>query len=270
MIIAISIVGLLFIVWLFAKEYRSIQFKNEVKALFNQSGSVLGKFYNSNEIIGLPEPVQRYFKLVLKEGQPLISYARIKHAGQFKTGIDKGWIEIKGEQYATAQVPGFIWKGTTSMFEAKDMYISDRGRLVVTAFSLFNIMDFTGEKYNQGELLRWLGESVLYPTNFLPSERLKWVLIDKYTARINFNYNELTLFFIIAFNEIGEIIEMQTDRYMDENHLEKWVIKVADYKEWNGVVIPTQFEVLWRLEKGDFSYAKFNITEIEYDKPMKF
>jgi hypothetical protein len=57
---------------------------------------------------------------------------------------------------------------------------------------------------------------------------------------------------------------------MDENHLEKWVIKVADYKEWNGVVIPTQFEVLWRLEKGDYSYAKFNITEIEYDKPMKF
>jgi hypothetical protein len=57
---------------------------------------------------------------------------------------------------------------------------------------------------------------------------------------------------------------------MDLNNLETWVIKVSDYKELNKVLIPTRFEVLWRLEKGDFSYAKFEITEIEYDKPFKF
>ena len=63
MIIAISIVGLLFIVWLFAKEYRSIQFKNEVKALFNQSGSVSGKFYNSNETISTLNYFSTYNRL---------------------------------------------------------------------------------------------------------------------------------------------------------------------------------------------------------------
>ena len=57
---------------------------------------------------------------------------------------------------------------------------------------------------------------------------------------------------------------------MDVNNLETWVIKVSDYKEQNKVNIPTSFEVLWRLEKGDFSYAKFDITEIEYDIPEKF
>jgi hypothetical protein len=57
---------------------------------------------------------------------------------------------------------------------------------------------------------------------------------------------------------------------MDVNNLETWVIKVSDYKELNKVFIPTRFEILWRLEKGDFSYAKFIITEIEYDKPVKF
>ncbi len=72
----------------------------------------------------MPEPVQRYFNYALKEGQPYISYARITHDGQFKTGLDKGWINIKGEQYATTEKPGFIWKGTTTMFIARDMYIS--------------------------------------------------------------------------------------------------------------------------------------------------
>ena len=78
------------------------------------------------------------------------------------------------------------------------------------------------------------------------------------------------MFFKITFNDIGEITEMETKRYMDVINLETWVIKVADYKELNNVIIPTTFEVLWRLEKGDFSYAKFNITEIEYDNPAIF
>ncbi|MDB5286769.1 MAG: hypothetical protein JWR05_1718, partial [Mucilaginibacter sp.] len=36
------------------------------------------------------------------------------------------------------------------------------------------------------------------------------------------------------------------------------------------IVVPTAFEVLWRLKKGDFSYAKFNVKKIEYDKPGRF
>ena len=94
--------------------------------------------------------------------------------GQFKTGIDKNWITIKGEQYATTEKPGFIWKGTTSMFVARDMYIAEKERMVVSLFSVFNVVNAKGDVYEQGELLRWLCESVMYPTNFLPSNRLSW------------------------------------------------------------------------------------------------
>lgn len=63
---------------------------------------------------------------------------------------------------------------------------------------------------------------------------------------------------------------MKTARYMDEKNLETWVIKSTNYKEINDVIIPLTFEVLWRLKKGDFSYAKFNVKTIEYNKPEKF
>lgn len=63
---------------------------------------------------------------------------------------------------------------------------------------------------------------------------------------------------------------METKRYMGEDNLETWIIKATNYKELNNIIIPTDFAVLWRLDKGDFSYAKFNITEIEYDKSEKF
>ncbi len=270
MAIVFSILGLILLTFIIGKINLSMKFRNQVKELFALSKNISEQKFCKGQLDSLPEPVQRYFNHILKDGQPYISYARIKHEGQFKAGLDKGWMDIKGEQYATTENPGFIWKGTTVMFIARDMYIADKGRLIVSLFSLINVVDVKGEEYNQGELLRWLGESILYPTNFLPSEKLNWLPIDDNTAKLTFNYKGLSLFFIMTFNDIGEIIEMETERYMDAENLETWVIKAADYKALNNVIIPTTFEVLWRLEKGDFSYARFNITVVEYNKNEKF
>jgi hypothetical protein len=269
MITTLLILGLLILMLVIGKINLSIQFKKEVKELFSLSKNISGKTFSHRQLAGVPEPVERYFKHVLKEGQPYISYASITHDGLFKTGLDKGWIKIKGEQYATTEKPGFIWKGSTAMFTARDMYIADKGRLVVSLLSLYNIVDAKGEQYNQGELLRWLGESVLYPTNFLPGERLEWSAIDSKSAKLTFNYNGLSLFFIVIFNEAGEIIQMETKRYMDKTKLETWVIKCAGYKEMNNVFVPSTFEVLWRLTIGDYPYAKFKIKTIAYNKPEK-
>jgi len=266
MIVTFSIVGIILLLLIIGRIRLGIQFRRELNVLFAQSENIADQTFHKSQLDKLPEPVQRYFNRTLKDGQPYISCARIKHEGYFKTGIDKSWINIKGEQYATAEKPGFIWKGTTLLFTARDLYIENKGRLIVTLLSLVNIIDGKGEKYDQGELLRWLGESVLYPTNFLPSERLQWLPIDATTAKLTYNYNGLSLFFLLTFNEIGEITEMETKRYMDENNLETWIIKVSNYKELNNVSLPTNFEVLWRLQKGDFSYARFKITEVEYNK----
>ncbi len=271
MVIIFTIIGLLLSMLIIGKINLSVKFGKQVKELFAQSKRISARQFHRKQLDSLPEPVQRYFNHILKEGQPYISYARIKHEGQFKADLKKGWMNIKGEQYATTEKPGFIWKGTTAMFVARDMYISDKGRLIVSLFSVYNILDTKGkEKYDIGEILRWLGESILFPTNFLPSERLQWLPIDYNAAKLTFNYNGLSLFFKITVNQIGEITEMETKRYMGEGNLETWVIKATNYKELNDVIIPTVFDVLWRLDKADYSYAKFDITAVEYDIPEKF
>lgn len=156
------------------------------------------------------------------------------------------------------------------MVTARDMYILNKGRLVVTLFSLFKIADGQGEKYDQGELLRWLAESVWFPTNLLPNENLHWEPIDNHNAQLTFNHNNLTLSYLVTFNNIGEITQLQTKRYMGETNLETWIGKVSDYNELNGMVVPTKIEAIYRLEKGDYSYARFNVKTIEYNKPEKF
>lgn len=270
MLIILIILGLLIVAVIAGKILLTVQFNKEVTALFSQSKNISGKTFQYSQLENLPVPVQRYFRHVMKEGQPYISYARLTHGGKFKTDPKKAWVNIKGEQYFTTEKPGFIWKGSTAMFTARDMYISDKGRLVVSLFSLLKIADGKGEKYDQGELLRWLGESVWFPTNLLPHENLEWTPVDNQTARLNFKHNGLSISYLVSFNDDGEITALQTRRYMGENNLETWIGKVSDYKEVNGIRIPTTIEAIYELKEGNYSYAKFNVETVEYNIPEKF
>lgn len=270
MIIALLIGATFALILMGGKLFHSFQLKNEVEELFSQSSNISAKIFKYEQLSGSPEPVQRYFRHVLKDGQPYISYVRLTHDGQFRAGLDKDFTNIEGEQYFTAEKPGFIWKGTTSMFTARDMYVADKGRLIVTLFSLYNIVNGSGENFNEGELQRWLAESVWFPTNLLPNERNHWSPIDANSAKLSFQYKDISFSYIVTFNEVGEITQMETQRFSGEEKREAWLCKMADYKEINGVIIPMKAEVIWKLEKGEVSYAKFNVKKIEYDTAEKF
>ena len=69
MIITLSIFGLLIITLIVGKINLSIQFGKQVKELFSQSKNISDKTFKHEQLIGLPQPVQRYFEHVLKEGQ---------------------------------------------------------------------------------------------------------------------------------------------------------------------------------------------------------
>jgi hypothetical protein len=270
MILTISIIGFVALLLIIGKINLSIRFSGQVKRVFSESGKNTHEAYKENILEKVPEPVQRYFRHILKEGQPIISYVRLTHDGQFKSGLDKKWVNITGEQYFSTEKPGYIWKGTTAMFTARDFYISDRGGLIATIFSLFNVVNASGASFDQGELLRWLAESVWYPTNLLPSERLQWTPVDSNSAKFTFKYKELSLLFLVRFNELGEIVEMETKRNMDETRVETWICKMYNYQLINNIKVPVLCEAMWRLQTGDVSYAKFRVTKIDYDRPFRF
>jgi hypothetical protein len=63
---------------------------------------------------------------------------------------------------------------------------------------------------------------------------------------------------------------MKTTRNMDATRIETWIGRPKACKEMNGVKIPTEVEVLWRLKDGDLPFARFNVLQLEYDVPGQF
>jgi hypothetical protein len=269
-IILIVLAALLITIPLAGKTAQKRRMKDGVQNLFEQAGSLTKNTFSYDQLEGLPQPVQRYFRHVLQEGQPYISYVRLKHDGWFKTGKDKKAMDIQGEQYFTAEKPGFIWKGKTSMFTARDMYLDGKGSLTVHLFSLIRIVREEGPNVDQGELLRWLGESVWFPTNLLPNKHLQWLPINDHQARLNFKYKDLSVYYIVTFNEDDEIEKMETERYMGNEGLTPWVGRVSEYHEVEGVKVPSVIEASWMLEDGKYTYGRFRVQQMEYDKPTPY
>lgn len=256
-IITLIIFGILVLVLLIGKIILRFNFKEQIKILYQNTENISGQRYERSSLNDLPEPVRRYFKLVLKDGQPFISSVQLEHTGLFKMDLKKGFIKIKGEQYFSVRFPQFIWKGTTMMFTAIDSYLNNQGSLKVFLLNLFKVVDSKGRTMDEGELQRWMAESVWFPTNLLPSEMVKWKAVDAHSAKLSFSYKEISFHFMVTFNTIGEITSMQTERYMTDKKRETWLCKMSNYKETNSIRIPFSAEVLWRLSSGDYSYAKF-------------
>jgi hypothetical protein len=270
LITILLILATLLLILLIGKIYLGIKFRQQVQQLLFNTTGVSQKTFSHSQLVDLPQPVQRYFTYALQEGQPYIKNVILKHNGQFKTGQSTSWMTIKGLQYFTTETPGFIWKGSTLWFTARDMFMADKGRLIVTLLGLFNIVDGNGDAFNEAELQRWLSESVWFPTNLLPNDALSWVAINDISATLVYKHRQIVINFLVRFNTKGQITQMETQRFMSPNKKETWICKMMQYQLLNNIMVPTSARATWKLPTTNFCYAKFIITSIHYDSLMIF
>ena len=68
--------------------------------------------YDARELEGLPAPVQRYFRALLRDGQPIVTDVIVRHTGTFNVsalGSRERWMPFTSEQHVLTNRPGFVW-----------------------------------------------------------------------------------------------------------------------------------------------------------------
>ena len=244
--------------------------------LTEEGSKAQSKTFSFNDLEGLPEPVQRYFKYALKDGQEYIRFVRLKQVGEFRMKENQSWMPIKAEQYFTTEVPAFLWRVKLMMapfiwIEGRDMYYQGKGNMLIKILSTITVADATGREMDISSLIRFLSETPWFPTALLPSDYIEWKEIDSNSARAVIKDNGYTASGIFTFNEKGEIIKFVTnDRYMESDgkyFKEQWAGYYRNYQEIEGMKIPIEGEVEWNLSDRDLQYAKLKITDIQYNIP---
>jgi hypothetical protein len=144
-----------------------------------------------HELDGLPVPVQRYFRAVLKAGRPMLAGARIRHRGKFNMG-EKGdeWKRFSSDEKVVTRRPGFDWDGRIGLLpgvtvRVHDAYAAGQGSLHAAVFGLVTVADLHGTPaLSEGELMRFVAEAAWYPTALLPSQGARWQAVDAGSARV--------------------------------------------------------------------------------------
>ncbi len=235
--------------------------------------AITPKTYDSKELEGLPDPVQRYFQAVLKDGQPIVAAVNLSQQGLFNMSETKAkWSPFTATQFVTTQRPGFDWDARIQMAPGVSAFVHDAymlggGSLHASLLGLFTVADVRDTpQAAQGELLRFFAEMPWYPTALLPSQGVRWEATDNTSARATVTDAQTTVSLVFRFNADGTIETMRAEaRYRDKLTTMPWSGRFWDYSTRDGMLIPLQGEVGWEYPDGIRLYYKGKVTEINYE-----
>ena len=228
--------------------------------------------YDAREINGLPAPVQRYFRAVLKDGQPFIAAVTFELAGTINmSATGEQWKPFTSTQRAVTHRPGFLWNGRVAMLpgvaaHVHDSYIAGVGTLHAAMLGLFTVAEVQGGgEIARGELMRYFAEMAGYPTALLPSQGVRWEAVDDRAANATLVDGPISLTLLFRFDEAGLITSVHADARGSgvgkDMVMLPWDCSVSNYQLRDGMMVPTRGEA----GKGSKPYFVGDLTSLVYE-----
>lgn len=232
-----------------------------------------GARYERSSIATLPAPVRRYFEFALTPGQPMVEGARVEWSGEFSMR-PRRWSSFSATQYYRTRPPGFVWDAKIRMTPmlpvlVRDAYVDREGSLLAAIGGVMKVANQHGTpELAAGELLRYLGEAVWFPTALLPAAGVTWTALDHQSATATLSDGATTVSMDAHFAASGAITSLTAMRERSVNgHSVRtpWTAHLADYAEHDGMKVPTSGDVEWELPAGPLPYWRGRLVSVQYD-----
>jgi hypothetical protein len=229
--------------------------------------------YHASEIAGLPEPVQRFFRAVLVDGQPIVTAVSIEHAGSMNMSeTAQQWKPFTSKQRVITQRPGFDWDARVMMLpgvpvHVHDAYVAGSGWLHGALFGLVTVVRMEDSpELAKGELLRFFAECAWYPTALLPSQGVHWEALDDDSARATLSDGGNTATLTFRFHADGLIDTVLAEsRGRGKGTAAPWQGRFWNYQAREGMRVPIDGEVAWMLPAGPWPYWRGTNTAMAYE-----
>lgn len=234
-----------------------------------------GSGYPIQHLKTLPPPVHRYAELVGATTHAPVLTMRLRHAGTFRTALDRPPMPIRGEQYFSSDLPGFVWWGRIAMapgfwVEARDACIGAEGNMLIRVESTYTLGDARGPAMDEGSLLRLLAEMAWFPTSLLDERYVTWSPIDDRSARATLRLRGREVSASFFFGDDGLLARIAAERPRDDGTRAPWMGEYSDYREVDGLHVPFVASVSWVLDGVRTEYAHWVLESFEFDRPEPF
>jgi hypothetical protein len=259
-----------------ASRIRTMARRLETARLDGRVRQALPARFDSRELQDLPAPVQRYFRAVLRDGQPIVSALAIDMTGTFNMSFTaEQWKPFTSRQRVVTSRPGFLWDARLSMApglstRVVDSYIAGEGLLHAAVLGLFTVAEVHGSgEIARGEFMRFFAESAWYPTALLPSQGVRWEAVDEHSANASITDGPLALTLLFGFNDAGLIDSVRAAARggMVGNTvvMMPWDCTFSNYQVRDGMNVPITGEAAWIRPEGRKPYFRGTITSVSYE-----
>ncbi len=230
--------------------------------------------FEDEDIEGLPEPLQRYFRHCGYLGKPRMSYMRvILKDVDFAMSVNKV-LKIDYKQLNLVERPErFAYISSSLMgipFEGLDSFENCEGSMRGKLAKVIPLFNQRGEKMDRACLATWLSECLMVPNAAL-QDFVKWEPIDDTHVGAVISWEGISAEGIFTFADTGELMSFSTgDRVnIDMEGKETkadWSALFIDYYSDNGILKPKTIQAVWHYQSGDNIYFNRNCSTalIEY------
>ena len=224
----------------------------------------------------LPAPVQRYFRTVLRERQPMIAAVQMSHRGSFNlSATAERWKPFESKQRVILERPGFVWDARVELFpglsaRVHDAYVAGEGILHASLGGVFSLARMHGGgELARGELMRFLAEAAWYPTRLLPGRGVRWEPLDDRSAQVTLADADTRVTLVFHFSDRNQIetVRAAARGRIDGDRIEQlpWEGRFWNFVERSGVQVPLDGEVAWLLPTGRLPYWRGTLESLVYE-----
>lgn len=167
--------------------------------------------------------------------------------------------------YYNSVVPSFIWQGRIKTMNILERYQNNVGSTKIEFLDIIPLVENSGDKNNKAQFLRFIADSIMIPTNLLPSDMVQWEAHDDTHAKLIVKYNDILHTLFVEFKD-GYINKITTKRLYGTNEYKTWIIEVAEYKNFEGYTIPSKVKMSWQLDQGLHTYLNLVVARAQFNK----
>lgn len=222
----------------------------------------------------LPPVVARWLKTTGVTDKHPAASAYLHQTGKMRTSANGKWMTFRSHQWVKTNHPGFFWTVHVNVapginIAGRDKYINGKGNMLIKLLSLFTVADAKGKETDQGSMVRYMAEIIWCPSAAM-HDYFEWEQMDAQHAQLTMKWEDVEATGIFTFNENGLPVRFEADRYYSRKSgatMERWVAEIEpeSYRKFDGVFIPSQISIAWKLKEGDYHWLDMEVTEVQYN-----
>ncbi len=251
-----------------------IKYKKEVQLGLEQCRYLPNSTLNEVDMVHLPNLIKKYLRFTGCIGKPKVNNFKIDFTGKIRDHSKPVWMKLSSEQYNFMKSPTrlFYLDAIMNQLPVSGFHCFKNGTafMDIRLLSIFKVQYQKGPEMDVSETVTFFNDMCCMAPAALIDKRINWLEVENNKLKASFTNNGITISAWLYFNEKGELVNfISDDRYAANKNgtmiKTKWSTPLRDYKTINGYKLATYAEAIYGYPDGDFTYATFNLKDVNYN-----